>query len=249
MAEYVQRIEMNHRVPGLQIRELYRLGAISTMIVAGSILLSIIAYFIWPYKAGMISTESVFSLLQQDRLGGLISLDLPMLIIIPMNILPITVIYFSLKRVNEHYALLALILGLVGVALLIQTRPLVEIVYFSNQYNGSVNEAIRNRYLAAGDLLLAQFSGTAWHIQNVFLLVSGIMNAILMLHCSIFRRITAITELVVCIIGLGFFLPVIGVPLLFLNTIGSIFVYFLIAGDFIKAQKSAEMRNNDIHPE
>lgn len=235
MSELDQNIGQS--ISYLQKKHIYRLGAISCIIVAVSILLSIIAYFIWPYKAGMTSTESIFILLQKDRLGGLMSLDLSILLIIPFNILPMLILYYSLKRVNEFYALLALVIGLVGVVLLIPTRPLVELINLSNQYAAEANEAIRNRYLASGDLLLGQFSGTAWVFQTVLLLVSGIINAILMLHCSIFRRITAITNLVVSIIGLGFFLPLVGVGLLFLNTIGAIFSYFLIAADFFKAQR------------
>lgn len=244
MAEHEQKITQN--TTNLQTKHLYRLGAISSIILAGSILFSIIAFFIWPYKAGMVSTESIFNLLQTDRLGGLISLDLPMLLIIPVNILPMLVLYYSLKRVNEFYALLALVIGLVGVALLISTRPLVELVNLSDQFAATANEAIRNRYLASGDLLLGLFSGTAWVFQTVFFLISGIINAILMLQCPIFRQITALTNLTISIIGLGFFLPVVGMGLLFLNTIGAIFFYLLVAVDFFKAQNSIDKRGNGI---
>ncbi len=235
MSELDQK--MNRNISILQTKKIFRLGAISSIIVAGLLLLSIIAYFIWPYKAGMVSTESIFNLLQKDRLGGLISLDLLMLLIIPINILPLLVLYYSLKQVNQFYALLALVISLVGVVLLIPTRPLIELVNLSDQYTAAANEAVKNRYLASGDLLLGQFSGTAWVFQTVLFMVSGIINAFLMLSCSIFRRITALTNMFISVIGLGFFLPKVGLGLLFLNTIGAIFFYYLAATDFFMAQK------------
>ena len=61
------------------------------------------AYFIWPYKDQTTSIEAIFTLLQTDLLGGLISLDISMLLIAPLNILMFLVIYAMLKRENEDH--------------------------------------------------------------------------------------------------------------------------------------------------
>ena len=73
---------------------MYQMGGISYIIVAFAILFSIIAFFIWPFKPGNVPIEDIFLLLQNDRLGGLISLDLSMLIIIPINVIPMVVLYY-----------------------------------------------------------------------------------------------------------------------------------------------------------
>jgi hypothetical protein len=226
-----------NRTPDSQNNTIYRFGAAAYLIVAAAILLSIVFYFIWPYKPGSVPTEGIFQLLQSDRLGGLISLDLPMLLIIPINIIPIIVLYLILKQVNEFYALLALAFGLVGVVLLIPTRPLIELVSLSEQYAAAAGETARTRLLAEGDLLLMQFSGTAWFTQTVLFLVSGIINGFLMLRSPIFRRATALTNITISAIGLGFFIPVAGLVLLFLNTIGAIVFYVMVALDLFRAQK------------
>ena len=217
---------------------MYQMGGISYIIVAFAILFSIIAFFIWPFKPGNVPIEDIFLLLQNDRLGGLISLDLSMLIIIPINVIPMVVLYYILKQVDEFYALLALIFGLIGVALLIPTRPLIELVDLSNQFAVTNSETIRSRLLTEGDLLLRQFNGTAWFCQSVFFLISGVINGILMLRATTFRRITAIMNIAVNLVGLGFFIPIVGLILLFLNTIGTIIVYFFVAADFLNAAKT-----------
>ncbi|NTV77819.1 MAG: hypothetical protein HGA25_01405 [Clostridiales bacterium] len=53
----------------------------------------------------------------------------------------------------------------------------------------------------------------------------------LLIGMTVVAWCTSAPELVVSMIGLGFFLPLIGVGLLFLNTIGAIFFYFLVPLD------------------
>ncbi|HEX2981611.1 MAG TPA: hypothetical protein VHO48_15200, partial [Anaerolineaceae bacterium] len=55
-------------------KTLYRLGGIASIVIAFSIVFAIAAYIIWPYKGNTTSIEDIFTLLQTDRLGGLISL-------------------------------------------------------------------------------------------------------------------------------------------------------------------------------
>ena len=62
-----------------------RLGGIAGILSAVAIVLAIAAYFIWPYTGNTTSIAAILSMLQTDRLGGLISLDVSMLLIAPIN--------------------------------------------------------------------------------------------------------------------------------------------------------------------
>ena len=73
--------------PDLLWKDLYRIGGIASLLIAAGVVLAIVAYFIWPYKGNFTSMETIFATLQSDRLGGLISLDISMLLIAPLNIL------------------------------------------------------------------------------------------------------------------------------------------------------------------
>ena len=56
----------------LRWKELYKIGAITNFIVAVLVVFAVIAFLIWPFTAGVISTEEIFITLQNDLLGGLI---------------------------------------------------------------------------------------------------------------------------------------------------------------------------------
>ena len=55
-------------------KTLIKLGGIGAIAIAILVLLAIAAYFIWPYKGNTTSIGSIFDILQNDRLGGLIIL-------------------------------------------------------------------------------------------------------------------------------------------------------------------------------
>jgi hypothetical protein len=221
-------------------KDLYRIGGISSIFVAVSVLLAIIAFFIWPFKPGFTSTENIFMTLQNDRLGGLISLDLLMLLIAPVSMLPFLALYVALKRVNESYAFIALALGVLAVAVLIPSRPLVELVALSDKYTAATSEVERSQYLAAGESLHALFNGTAWAAQTIFFLLAGLINGLLMLRARPFSKATAWTGIVASIIGLGFFVPIVGMVLLFANTILSVIWSILLARDFFKLERQLQ---------
>jgi hypothetical protein len=222
--------------PDLLRKDIYRIGGIASLLIAAGVLLAIVAYFIWPYKGNFTSMETIFATLQSDRLGGLISLDISMLLIAPLNILMFLGIYAALKRVNESWALIALMLALMAVVLVILCRPLVELTSLSDKYAVATNPDEKLRYLAAGEVLRSSLDGTAWMMQTIFFMVAGLINCLLMLRTPLFGKATAWLGIVISAVGLGFFLPSIGLLFLFLNTIGSVPWCFLLARDFFKIE-------------
>lgn len=218
---------------------IYRLGGISSILSALSIAFAIVAYFIWPYKGNTTSTEAIFNTLQTDRLGGLISLDVSMLVIGPITILMFLAVYTALRRVDEAMALLALILTLLAIGLVIVCRPLVELVVLSDQYAVATDAIEKMRLLAAGEVLRTQLDGTAWTMQTAFFMIAGLINSSLMLRASFFGKATAWIGIVISAAGLGFFLPSIGLLFLFLNTIGSVPWCLLVARDLFKLAKES----------
>jgi hypothetical protein len=221
----------------LRYRTFYRLGGVASITIAVSIAFAVAAYFIWPYKGNTTSIESIFTLLQTDRLGGLISLDISMLLIAPINILMFLTIYTALRQVDEPIALIALVLALTAVGLVIACRPLIELSILSDHYAAATDPAEKLRYLAAGEVLLSSLDGTAWMMQTVFFMLAGLVNCLLMLRTTFFSKSTAWLGIVISAIGLGFFLPTVGLLFLFLNTFGSVPWCFLLARDLFRLTK------------
>lgn len=218
-------------------KTLHRLGGIASIVIALSIAFAIAAYFIWPYKGNTTSMEAIFTLLQTDRLGALISLDISMLLIAPINILMFLAIYAALRRVDESIALIALALALIAVVLVIVCRPLIELTVLSENYAAATDANEKLRYLAAGEVLRSSLDGTAWMMQTVLFMVAGLINCLLMLRTTFFSKATAWLGIVISAIGLGFFLPTFGLLFLFLNTIGSVPWCLLLARDLLRLTK------------
>ena len=225
-------------------KNIYKLGGIAAILSAISIAFAIVAYFIWHYKGNTTSIESILNVLQTDRLGGLIALDVSMLIIGPLTILMFLAIYTALKRVDESIAMIALILNMMAIVLVIVCRPLVELVILSDQFTMATDTIEKTRILAAGEVLRTQLDGTAWAIQTAFFMIAGLINNTLMLRTAYFRKKTAWTGIVISAIGLPFFLREIGLIFLFLNTIGSVPWCFLLASDLFKIGKGVSKQNN-----
>lgn len=214
-------------------RDLYRIGAVSAIAVNVLVIGAIVAFFIQPYAPREMPTAEILGLLQTDLFRGLLALDLFLLLTEFVIVLPLLALYAALKQVNESYALIALVMGLMSVVLIIFARPLTEMVYLSNQYTAAA-DAGQGPYLAAAEALIAVFDGTAWIGYTVFLALSTIISGALMLGSPDFGRAAGYVGIVVGATPLGFFIPGLGPLLLLIATFGGIAWYFMLARVFYR---------------
>jgi hypothetical protein len=228
---------MNIEAANPRWKELYKIGAIAVIVSEIVLIIGIVAVFIYPYAPGNKSTESIFLLLQNDKLGGLISLDFHLVLGNLFGIILFLALYVSLKQVNESYALIALVLGLIADILIIPARPISELFSLSGLYASATTEAAKNQYLAAGEALLLLFNGTGWFLNTLLGGFSLLMSSLLMLRSNIFSKSTAyvgvITNVAVCL----FFIPGIGMLFLFLSLPGYMIWYFQLARRFLEMEK------------
>ena len=215
-------------------KDLYRLGGIACILLAVAIPLAILAYFIWPYAPGFSSVAEIFANLQKDLLAGLISLDLSVILLEPLAILQTLALYVALKKVNKSYALIAMVLGLMGILFWLMARPLAELTYLSEQFAAATTEAARNHYLAAGEALHALFNGTAWMLSQFLIAISSAISDLLMLKTRFFSKWTAYTGLILAIPGFIFWVPTVGMYAMLIGTLAGTLWFVLLARDFIR---------------
>ena len=215
-------------------KEIYTIAAIAAILSEIVLMIGIATVFIYPYAPGNISTESIFLLLQNDKLGGLISLDFHLVLGNLLGILLFLALYVSLKQVNKSYALIALVLGLIAHVLIIPARPISELFSLSGLYATASTEVAKSQYLAAGEVLLSQFNGTGWFMNTFLGGFSLLISSLLMLRSSVFSKPTAylgiITNAAVCL----FFIPGIGMLFLFLSLPGYMIWYVQLTRRFLK---------------
>jgi hypothetical protein len=218
--------------PDPRWRDLYRLGFLSNIAMVGMIVLAIAIFFVFGFMPGFASIETIFAVLQRNRLEGLMSIELQMILAQVIFIPQALALYVALKRTNESYALLALVLDLLGVVLLFSARPVVEMSALSDRYAAAANDVARSQYLAAGEALNALFNGTGWMIASIFQALGGTISSLLMFRSRFFGKATAWTGLVVSVAALWMPIPVIGPLLGLIGTIGGVAWFILLARDF-----------------
>jgi len=235
MSENKRNLITDVEIPDPRWKDLYRIGAISCIALSALTVLAVVAFFIWPYTPGFTSVSNIFSTLQSDRLGGLISLDLSVPIVNLILILQLLALYAALKRVNESYAIIALVFGLMSVILFLTVRPLAELVYLSNQYAAAASATEKNQYLAAGEALNALFGGTAWMLSQLLIATSFIISSLLILRSDIFSKATGYVGLVNAIVALGILIPVFVITAIcgLGATIGGVIWSIMLARTFI----------------
>jgi hypothetical protein len=216
---------------------LWRIGGIATLLNLIVMLFSVAGYIKWPFAAGTTPTETIYGLIQNNLWAAFIALDLGVSITNLVSILVYVALYFALRKEKEISAVIAMILGLVAVVAMIVARPIFEIFSLSNLYFSAISISDKTLYLISGETLLAQFHGTAWHISMFLSSISSLIFANLMLHSPYFSRTLAYIGIVTFGLGTLFWLPGVGIMILFISMLGSVPWAILLARSFFHLVK------------
>jgi hypothetical protein len=153
--------------PGLAVapewRLLLKVGGVCSGLTVVAILLSIVAFFIWPPFP-----KDILSIVHRNHFAGIMSLDLLYLVSVLLTLPLVLSLFVLLRQRNESLALPALVSGIIGVVLIVLARPIVEMVSLSDKYAQSVTDSDRLLYLSASKAILEQFNGTAYYLHILF---------------------------------------------------------------------------------
>ena len=204
---------------------LYKVAGMSALVTAVLIVAQMIVYIIWPPPSTAIDT---FKLFQDNALVGFLALDL-LYVIDNVLLIPILLaLYVALRRTNESFMLIGAALGFVGIAALFASNPAANMNFLSGQYAAAATDAQRALLLAAGEAMLAVYSGTAYHISLILGSVALVIIPIVMLQSKIFSKATAYMGILANVLALGFYVPKIGIYILLFSVIFLLVWYILI---------------------
>jgi hypothetical protein len=158
-----------------------------------------------------------FTLLQNNWLLGLLSLDLLYLLNNTFLILIYLALYAALKRTDQSLMAIAVTLGLVGTAAYYASNTAFEMLALSNQYATAATVAQRAMLLAAGQATLATYTGTAFDVYYVLNAIALLIIAVVMLRSNIFGK------------GAAYFGLLAGVLMIIPSTAGVIGIAFSLA--------------------
>jgi hypothetical protein len=171
-----------------QWRGLCKLGGVAALTMLGLMIIQIIIYAVWPPPT---TVEGYFTLFHYNQLLGLLRLDLLYIVDSVLLIFIYLALYIVLRRAGESSMLIALVLGLTGIAAYFASNPAFEMLSLSSQYAAATTETERVMFLTAGQAMLETYTGTAFDIYYILnTLVLFIFSAI-MLRSRLFSKMTA----------------------------------------------------------
>ena len=180
----------------LKWKSMYTLGGIAAILSLAAIVLDI---FIGSSTGGNLSklpqtAVERFAQFQQNAWLGLYNLDLlntvNQLISIPVYF----TVYAALRRANKPYALLALIIFLLGTAIFVSNNTALPMLELSRKY-ALADESQKTLLAAAGEAMLVRGEHGSSGVFFSFLLptLSALVFSLVMLQGNVFSKVNAYT--------------------------------------------------------
>jgi hypothetical protein len=167
------------------------------------------------------TAAEAFRLLQNNRIVGLLRLDLPTVVVMPLYYFLFFGLFAALRRTDRANAILSTALAFVGVTLVLATPTALSMLSLSQKYAAATTEATRTQLLAAGEAILATdiWHGTGAIMGGVLVQSGAVLISLVMLRSSVFGKATAYLGIIMHGLDLvhivsGIFLPVSGIVLM-----------------------------------
>jgi hypothetical protein len=193
-------------------KNIYWLGGLASLILtAYCIGTFLIMLWIGPPPEDI---KECFTLLNEDKLLGLLRLDILTVFAMPLYYLLFYSIYLTLKDTDIELVTISTILAFIGLTLFLSCTSVFSILNLSEKYALAIDDTEKSQLLAAGEALFTSdiWHGTSAFIGGLLLQTGGLLFSIAMLKSNVFSRITAYTG--IFIFGLDlihiliiFFLP------------------------------------------
>ena len=213
---------------------LCRIGGIAALILAFYSLATMVQMVVLGGQPT--SAAQAFNLLEHHRLIGLLRLDLPTVVIMPLYYLLFLGLFSALRRTDSALTLLATALAFAGTTLVLATPTALSMIPLSDKFAAADTDTARNQLLAAGEALIA---ADIWHstsaiLGGALLQCGAVLISIVMLRGGVFTRATAWLGIVMHgldlahIVG-GLLMPAIGFVLL--SIAGPLYpIWFIMVG-------------------
>lgn len=218
---------------------LFRLAAIAALVSAVLLPIQVMIFIAWPPPLNGGGADW-FALLRDNRFAGIADLDL-LLVVDNVLLVPILLALFViLHHVRQSIMLVATASGFIGVVMYIAVNPAVQMAALSDDYAAATSDEARATAVAAGEAVLAAWQGTAFHVGYLLGSLAGILIGFVMLRSSAFGKVTAWLVIIANAVGLGLYLPGVGVYIAVFSVLFLEIWYVLIVRSFWRhARRSA----------
>jgi hypothetical protein len=181
---------------GVSLPSLCRVGGVAAWLLFVYCLATMVQLFVLGGQPA--TAREAFELLQQNRLVGLLRLDLPTVLALPLYYLVFLGLYVTLGREDPAGVTLATALAVVGVTLVLATPMGLSMLPLSDKYAAATSEEARRQLLAVGETILAtdMWHSTAAFVGGLLAQSGAVLVSVVMLRTRVFSRETGWVGLV-----------------------------------------------------
>lgn len=178
-----------------QWKTIYRIGAVTTIIVLCGIILDMIAGSVTGGNVAELPPTAIerYDQFKENWLLGLYNMDLLNIVNQIILIPSIIALYAVHRNTNKPLALLSLVIFLVGTTIFVTSNTALTMLDLSHKYFGAVSDDQRLLYAAAGEAMLTKGSHGSLGVFIGFILptlATALMSGV-MLSGNFFSRTTS----------------------------------------------------------
>jgi hypothetical protein len=198
---------------------LCRVGGFAAFVLIAYTLATLVQLMLLGGQPG--TAAEAFSLLQHHKIVGLLRLDLPTILFLPLYYLLFLGLCTVLYQTSRAQVTIGTSLVFVGVTLILATPTALSMIPLSEKFAAATTEAAKGQFLAAGEAILA---ADIWHstgaiIGGILAQCGALLTCVVMLRDKKFGKIAAYVGIVMhsldlTHIVLGPFLPIAGIVLM-----------------------------------
>jgi hypothetical protein len=172
-------------------RGLCRMGGLAAFLMLASTTVTMVVFL--TLGGEPTTPNEYFTLLADNRLVGLLRMDLASIATVVLYYFVFFGLYAALRRTQAPQAALATALAFVGATLWFAEHSALSMVHLSDRYAAAATDAERARLVAAAEAVLA---GDVWHttgvlVGGVLLMGAAIMISVAMLRSGLFGKVAA----------------------------------------------------------
>lgn len=168
--------------------KLYQIGGGAAFLIISIIPIQIIIFILFPPPE---TTIGFINLFKENWIIGLLSLDFLYYINNTLLILVYLGLFAALRKVDYANMLVAVTLGLIGIAAYYASTVGFEMWALSNQYHAATSFEFKQQLLATGHGLLLKYKGTAFDIYYVLNAITLLIISKTMYKSEVFSKATA----------------------------------------------------------
>ncbi len=211
---------LNDETSNLGWNGLYRAGGIAALLAGVLFRRNIAAEIaLFSQHGSPASAGDWFALLQDNRLLGLVSLNILDVVNYALLALMFLALLAVLRPANKSVMAIAAAFGFLGIAVYLASNTALSMLSLSNQYAAATSEAQQVHLLGAGEAMLAinRFAsagapGSAGYVSLLLVAAAGLITSLVMLRSRAFNRATAYVGILAAALDLAYCTAYLSLP-------------------------------------